>query len=286
VAGTADPDTATEAQLASLMVGRDVVLAVEKAPARPGAPVLEVENLQVRDNRNHVAVDGLSVEVRSGEILGIAGIEGNGQSEFVEALTGLRKVTSGRIRLAGRDVTNATPNTLIDAGLAHVPEDRHKHGLVLTYPVSDNLVLNTYDTKPFARGVLRNDNAILDFARKVVKKFDVRTPSVTVPARNLSGGNQQKTILGRELSREVKLLIASQPTRGLDVGSIEFIHSQIVAQRDEGVAVLLVSAELDEVMALSDRIAVMYKGNLVAVMPRAEANRDKLGLLMTGGTPD
>ena len=284
VAGEALPESATEAQLASLMVGRDVILAVEKDPAKPGEPVLVVDNLQVRDNRNHVAVDDLSVEVRAGEILGVAGIEGNGQSEFVEALTGLRKSTGGRISLAGRDVTNASANTLIDAGLAHVPEDRHKHGLVLTYPVSDNLVLNTYDTAPFSRGILRNDRAILEFATRVVKKFDVRTPSVTVPARNLSGGNQQKTILARELSREVKLLIASQPTRGLDVGSIEFIHSQIVAARDKGAAVLLVSAELDEVLALSDRVAVMYKGKLVAVMPRSEANRDRLGLLMTGGT--
>jgi ABC-type uncharacterized transport system ATPase subunit len=284
IAGEALPETATEAQLASLMVGRDVILAVEKAPARPGDPVLVVENLQVRDNRNHVAVDGLSVEVKAGEILGVAGVEGNGQSELVEALTGLRKAMSGHVRLAGREVTNASANTLIDAGLAHVPEDRHKHGLVLTYPVSDNLVLNTYDTPPFARGVLRNDRAILEFAQKVVKKFDVRTPNVTVPARNLSGGNQQKTILARELSRDVKLLVASQPTRGLDVGSIEFIHSQIVAERDRGVAVLLVSAELDEVLALSDRVAVMYKGKLVAVMPRAEASRDRLGLLMTGGT--
>jgi simple sugar transport system ATP-binding protein len=284
VAGVASPEATTEAQLASMMVGRDVILAVEKRPAKPGEPVLVVENLTVRDNRNQVAVDGLNLEVRAGEIFGVAGIEGNGQTELVEALTGLRRAANGRIRLGGRDVTNVSANTLIDAGLAHVPEDRHKFGLVLTYPVSDNMVLNTYDNAPFARGVLRNDKAIVQFARKLVKKFDVRTPSVDVPARNLSGGNQQKTILARELSREVKLLVASQPTRGLDVGSIEFIHKQIVAQRDEGVAVLLVSAELDEVMALSDRIGVMYKGKLVAVMPRAEANRDKLGLLMTGGT--
>jgi simple sugar transport system ATP-binding protein len=284
VAGVAAPEATTEAQLASMMVGRDVILAVEKRPAKPGEPVLVVENLTVRDNRNQVAVDGLNLEVRAGEIFGVAGIEGNGQTELVEALTGLRRAANGRIRLGGRDVTNVSANTLIDAGLAHVPEDRHKFGLVLTYPVSDNMVLNTYDNAPFARGVLRNDKAIVQFARKLVKKFDVRTPSVDVPARNLSGGNQQKTILARELSREVKLLVASQPTRGLDVGSIEFIHKQIVAQRDEGVAVLLVSAELDEVMALSDRIGVMYKGKLVAVMPRAEANRDKLGLLMTGGT--
>ena len=284
VAGEALPESATEAQLASLMVGRDVVLAVDKGPAQPGAQVLVVQDLLVRNNRNQVAVDGLSLEVRAGEILGVAGIEGNGQSELVEALTGLRRASAGRVTVGGKDVTNASANTMIDAGLAHVPEDRHKHGLVLTYPVCDNLVLNTYDTAPFARGVLRNDRAIIAFAERVVKQFDVRTPNVSVPARNLSGGNQQKTILARELSRDLKLLIASQPTRGLDVGSIEFIHNQIVAERDRGVAVLLVSAELDEIMALADRIAIMYKGKLVAVMPRAEANRDKLGLFMTGGT--
>jgi simple sugar transport system ATP-binding protein len=284
VAGEALPESATEAQLASLMVGREVVLAVDKGPALPGAPVLVVQDLVVRNNRNQFAVDGLSLEVHAGEILGVAGIEGNGQSELVEALTGLRRASGGRVTVGGTDVTNASANTMIDAGLAHVPEDRHKHGLVLTYPVCDNLVLNTYDTTPFARGVFRNDRAIIAFAERVVKQFDVRTPNVSVPARNLSGGNQQKTILARELSRDLKLLIASQPTRGLDVGSIEFIHKQIVAERDRGVAVMLVSAELDEIMALADRIAVMYKGKLVAVMPRSEANRDRLGLFMTGGT--
>jgi simple sugar transport system ATP-binding protein len=222
--------------------------------------------------------------VRSGEIFGIAGIEGNGQTELVEALTGLRKVHHGKITLDDRDVTLTGTRQLIDSGLAHVPEDRHKHGLVLTYSVADNICLSTYDERPFARGPLRMDNFVFDFARKLVKKFDVRTASVQTQARNLSGGNQQKAILARELSRQIRLLVASQPTRGLDVGSIEFIHKQIVAQRDEGVAVLLVSAELDEVMALSDTIGVIYKGKLVATMPRAEATREKLGLLMTGGT--
>lgn len=284
VAGAAEPRTATETQLASLMVGRDVILQVQKKPAHVGELVLVVEKLQVKDNRNQTAVDGLSLEVRVGEIFGVAGIEGNGQTELVEAITGLRKPSGGVIKLDGREVTHESVHGLIDAGLAHVPEDRHKYGLVLTYPISDNMVLNTYGEAPFATGVLRNDHSIVAFAKRLVKKFDVRTPSVMVQARNLSGGNQQKTILARELSRQIRLLVASQPTRGLDVGSIEFIHKQIVAQRDEGVAVLLVSAELDEVLALSDRIGVIYKGKLVATMPRAEATRDKLGLLMTGGS--
>ncbi|HUP27565.1 MAG TPA: ABC transporter ATP-binding protein [Chloroflexia bacterium] len=283
VAGTADPRSTAEPELASLMVGRSVLLQVEKKEAHPGKTVLDVQQLGVKDNRGHMAVDGLDMQVREGEIFGIAGIEGNGQTELVEALTGLRKPAKGHISLDGRDITQTGTKELIDMGIAHVPEDRHKHGLVLTYSIADNMALNTYDEAPFARGVLRNDNFILEFARKLVKRFDVRTTSVEALARNLSGGNQQKTILARELSRQVRLLVASQPTRGLDVGSIEFIHKQIVAQRDEGVAVLLVSAELDEVMALSDTIGVIYKGKLVSIMPRAEATREKLGLLMTGG---
>ena len=284
VAGTVDPRTATEPALASLMVGRTVLLQVDKRPATPGKPVLQVENLSVKDNRGQMAVDGLNLTVREREIFGIAGIEGNGQAELVEALTGLRKVHGGRIRLDGNDVTGTPTRELIDLGVAHVPEDRHKFGLVLTYAITDNLTLNTYNEKPFASGGLRNDRPILDFARKMVQKFDIRTPRVQTLVRNLSGGNQQKTILARELSRQLRLLIASQPTRGLDVGSIEFIHKQIVAERDEGIGVLLVSAELDEVLALSDTIGVIYKGKLVAVMPRAEATREKLGLLMAGGT--
>ncbi|MDQ6693747.1 MAG: ABC transporter ATP-binding protein, partial [Chloroflexota bacterium] len=284
IAGTADPRTATEAELASLMVGRSVLLQVDKKPARMGKAVLEVKELEVKDNRGQPAVDKLGLTVREGEIFGIAGIEGNGQTELVEALTGLRKIMHGSMTLDGREVTTARTRELVDRGLSHVPEDRHKHGLVLTYSISDNMCLNTYDEAPFANGPMRNENAVAQFARKLVKKFDVRTRSVQTIVRNLSGGNQQKTILARELSRQVRLLVASQPTRGLDVGSIEFIHKQIVSQRDEGVAVLLVSAELDEILALSDTIGVIYKGKLVAVMPRAEATREKLGLLMTGGT--
>lgn len=284
VVGTADPKTATEAQLASMMVGRSVLLQVEKRAAKPGNTVLQLEGLQVRDNRGQMAVNGLSMAVREGEIFGIAGIEGNGQTELVEALTGLRKPEGGHVRLDGRDVTGAATRRLIDAGLAHVPEDRHKFGLVLTYPITDNLTLSTYDEPPFARGMFRNDGPIGEFARKLMRKFDIRAPRIQTLVRNLSGGNQQKTILARELSRQIRLLIAAQPTRGLDVGSIEFIHKQIVAERDEGVAVLLVSAELDEILGLSDTIGVLYKGQLVATMPRAEATREKLGLLMTGGT--
>ncbi|MFL5733757.1 MAG: ABC transporter ATP-binding protein [Chloroflexia bacterium] len=283
VVGEADPRTATEAELASLMVGRTVLLEVPKRPAQPGKPVLQLSNLQVRDNRGQMAVDGLDLEVRQGEIFGIAGIEGNGQTELVEALTGLRKPVGGTMSLDGRDVTAIPTKSLIHLGVAHVPEDRHKFGLVLTYPITDNLTLNTYNEEPFAKGGFRNEGPIFEFARKLVKKFDIRAPRIQTLVRNLSGGNQQKTILARELSREIRLLIASQPTRGLDVGSIEFIHNQIVAQRDEGVAVLLVSAELDEVLALADTIGVIYRGKLVATLPRAQATREKLGLLMTGG---
>ena len=221
--------------------------------------------------------------MREGEIFGIAGIEGNGQTELVEALTGLRRPTGGAVKLDAKEVTHALTSKLNDNGLAHVPEDRHKYGLVLTYPMSDNTVLNTYDEAPFAKGILRNDRSILEFARRIVARFDVRPARVEVLARNLSGGNQQKVILARELSRDIPPAGGSSATRGLDVGSIEFIHKQIVAQRDEGVAVLFVSAELDEVLSLSDTIGVIYKGKLVAVMPRAEATREKLGLLMTGG---
>ncbi|HEX9990340.1 MAG TPA: ABC transporter ATP-binding protein [Chloroflexia bacterium] len=284
MAGTADPRTATEADLASLMVGRSVLLQVDKRPAKPGKPVLEIENLQVKDNRGQFAVDGLNLTVREGEVFGVAGVEGNGQTELVEALTSLRKVSHGKISFDGRDITNANTRSLIDMGVAHVPEDRHKHGLVLTYSIADNMSITTHDEPPFASGPLRNFAFIGDFARKLVKRFDVRTPGIQALARNLSGGNQQKAILARELSRQIRLFIATQPTRGLDVGSIEFIHKQIIAQRDEGVGVLLVSAELDEVLALSDTIGVIYKGKLVATLPRAEATREKLGLLMTGGS--
>lgn len=280
--GTTTPAEATQASLAEMMVGRKVILQVEKSAARPGQPVLQVENLTVRDERNHVAVKDVSLQVRAGEILGVAGVQGNGQRELVEALTGLRPVESGRILIDGRDCTNAAPRQITETGVAHIPEDREKHGLVMAYSVADNMVLNQYYQPPYASGPMLEQDEIANHSRQLVKEYDVRTPSIFTMARNLSGGNKQKVIVAREFSRPVKLLIANQPTRGIDVGSIEFIHKQIVAQRDRGVAVLLVSAELDEVLSLSDRVAVMFDGRIVKTLPIAEATRERVGLLMAG----
>ncbi|MEO7911715.1 MAG: ABC transporter ATP-binding protein [Roseiflexaceae bacterium] len=282
VVGTADPKTANDQQLAAMMVGREVLLRVDKDPATPGDEVLEVQDLRVLDDRHALAVDNLSLHVRAGEVLGIAGVQGNGQTELVEALTGLRPVVSGHVKLLGNDVTGAKPRTILETGVAHIPEDRHRHGLVLSYPIADNLVLSTYYHEPFAHGIQVDAEAINQNAQRLVKEFDVRTPSTLTPASSLSGGNQQKVVVAREFSRPIKLLIAAQPTRGLDVGSIEFIHNGIIRQRDEGVAVLVVSAELDEILALSDRIAVMFKGKIIAIVPAEEATREGLGLLMAG----
>jgi len=282
VVGTADPKQASDQQLAAMMVGREVLLLVDKDTAKPGGEVLEVQNLRVLDDRRAVAVDNLSLHVRAGEVLGIAGVQGNGQTELVEALTGLRAVVSGHVKLLGNDVTGAKPRTILETGVAHIPEDRHRHGLVLSYPIADNLVLSTYYNEPFAHGIQVDAEAIDQNAQRLVKEFDVRTPSTLTPASSLSGGNQQKVVVAREFSRPIKLLIAAQPTRGLDVGSIEFIHNGIIRQRDEGVAVLVVSAELDEILALSDRIAVMFKGQIIAIVPAEEATREGLGLLMAG----
>ncbi len=282
VVGETTPQDATERSLAEMMVGRSVLLEVDKAPAQPGEVVLDVRDLCVDDDRGQRVVDGLSLQVRAGEIVGIAGVQGNGQTELVEALTGLRPVRSGGVLIDGHDYANATPRRITEAGSAHVPEDRQEDGLVLAYSIADNLVLNTYYLAPFARGFTLNEEAIGEHATKLVKEYDVRTPSPYIQVANLSGGNKQKVIIARELSRSVKLLIAAQPTRGVDVGSIEFIHKTIVAERDRGAAVLVVSAELDEVMSLSDRIAVMYHGKIVAIVPAAEATREDLGLLMAG----
>jgi simple sugar transport system ATP-binding protein len=282
VVGTTTPTDATEASLAAMMVGRSVELRVTKTPAQPREPVLRVEGLVVGDDRGHRRVDGVSLEVRSGEVLGIAGVEGNGQTELIEALTGLRAPLGGRVQLNGRDVTGAPPRELFGAGLAHVPEDRHRYGLVLTYPLADNLVLSSYDRPPFARGFGIVWEAVRRFAERVVKEFDVRVPSVRTLAGHLSGGNQQKAVVGREFSREMRLLVAAQPTRGVDVGSTEFIHRRIVAARDAGTAVLLVSAELDEVLSLADRVAVIYGGRIVAERPTGQFTREEIGLLMTG----
>lgn len=286
VVGETTPAESTEKSLAAMMVGRDVMLKVEKEPARPKDAVLTVENLRVKDKRDHEAVAGVSFEVRAGEVLGIAGVQGNGQTELVEALTGLTRSFEGKVLLAGQDVTNASPRRLVDLGLAHVPEDRHQFGMIGVYPIADNMILNTYHQAPFARGITMNNAAIEDYAKKLVTQFDVRTPSVYTKGSSLSGGNQQKMVVAREFSRPIKLLIAAQPTRGLDVGSIEFIHKRLIEARDQGVGVLLVSAELDEVMALSDRIAVMYRGQIVTTVDARTATRAQLGLLMAGVAPE
>jgi len=282
--GTVKPGEATREMLAEMMVGRQVILMIDKPEAHPREPVLCLEDLCVLDDRRHMAVDGVSLEVRAGEILGIAGVQGNGQTELAEELTGLRKAEDGRVMLLGEEITHANPREIIEAGVAHVPEDRHKHGLVLSFPVRDNIVLCTYYRSPFADGIELDYPQIVDQAERLVKMFDVRTPSIQTSAGSLSGGNQQKVIVARELSRPIKLLIANQPTRGLDVGSIEFIHGRIVKARDNGAAVLLISAELDEIMSLSDRIAVMYKGRILATLDAESATREQLGLLMAGVT--
>jgi simple sugar transport system ATP-binding protein len=280
--GSIPTQGATEASLAEMMVGRKVILQVEKAEAQPAEVVLQVENLTVTDGRGHRVVKGLDLEIRAGEIVGVAGVQGNGQRELVEVLTGLRPMENGRITIANQVISHSSPRKITESGVAHIPEDREKHGLVMAYSIADNMVLNRYYQFPYAHGFVLDQEAIDAQGSRLVAEYDVRTPSALTPARNLSGGNKQKVIVAREFSRPVKLLIANQPTRGIDVGSIEFIHRQIVAQRDSGVAVLLVSAELDEVLGLADRVAVMFDGRIVKVLPIAEATREKVGLLMAG----
>jgi simple sugar transport system ATP-binding protein len=281
VVGHTEP-TATTDELAALMVGRNVQLRVSKTPASPGEPVLQVTDLTVRGDDGRAWVDGLSFDVRAGEILGIAGVQGNGQTELCEALLGLRPAASGSVALNGRDLTRADPRSRLRAGIAYVPEDRTEDGLVGSFSVSENLILDTYRRKPFASGIRLNLPEISKNAAERIEEFDVRTGSGATPAGTLSGGNQQKVILARELSRKHELLIASQPTRGLDVGSIEFVHRRIVEARDQGVAVLIVSSELDEIYALADRIAVMYEGKITGFRdPGVPAT--ELGRLMAGG---
>lgn len=283
VVGTTTPKESDEHQLAAMMVGREVILTVEKETAKPTDEVMVVDKLRVRDVRDLETVRGISFSVRAGEILGIAGVQGNGQTELAEALTGLRRAEDGTISLSGHDITNKSPRVITETGLAHIPEDRQRHGLVLGYTIADNMVLCDYYKPPFGINGILQQKALDVNARKLIKDYDVRTPSPYVSASKLSGGNQQKVIVARELSRSnVKLVIANQPTRGLDVGSIEYIHKEIIAMRDRGVAVLLISAELDEVMALSDRIAVMYHGEIVTIVESKSATREQLGLWMAG----
>jgi simple sugar transport system ATP-binding protein len=282
VVGTLNTKDASQEKLATLMVGREVNLVVKKKPATPGGVVLSVKDLCVRDESENLIVDRASFEVHAGEVLGVAGVQGNGQTELVYALTGLAHVLSGEISIMGKPLHHSSPRNILERGVAHIPEDRQRHGLILPFPVHDNLVLCTYYQPPFTKGLDLQQKIIIETAEKLVDQFDVRTPNVFVPVSTLSGGNQQKVIVAREFSRPIKLLIASQPTRGLDVGSIEYIHSRIVEKRDEGTAVLLVSPELDEIIALSDRIAVMYKGQIVDIVPAERVNKAYLGLLMAG----
>jgi simple sugar transport system ATP-binding protein len=281
VVGTASPDEATQQSLAQMMVGRPVDLDVDKAPATPGDPVLEIAGLGVADDRGHPAVRDLDLVVRAGEIVAIAGVQGNGQTELVEAITGLRRATAGSIRIEGTEI-RPDPRRVLEAGVAHVPEDRLEEGLIPGFTIAENLVLNTYYLKPYADGVRLHRDAILATATALVDEYDVRTPSVFNAVANLSGGNQQKVIIAREFTRPIRLLVAAQPTRGLDVGSIEYIHRRVVEKRDAGAAVLIVSTELDEVLALADRIAVMYQGRIVAILDPAEATPERLGLYMGG----
>jgi general nucleoside transport system ATP-binding protein len=278
------PPTTSDAELAALMVGRAVQLRVSKETARPAEVMLDVSDLSVPAEYGGLAVDSISFDVRAGEILGIAGVQGNGQTELCEALMGLRPST-GSVLLAGGDIAGASTRERLRAGIGYVPEDRQEDGLVGAFPVAENLVLDVYDQPPYARGIAMKPDAVRKAAVQLVDEYDVRTPSVLTSAGTLSGGNQQKVVVARELSRPNKLLLASQPTRGLDVGSIEFVHSEIVKQRDEGVAVIIVSSELDEIYALSDRIAVMYEGKIVG-MCAPDTSEQELGLLMTGAGPD
>lgn len=282
VVGSTTPAEADKNLLAAMMVGREVDLTVDRSPAKPGEVVLKVDNLVAVDETNHVTLNGVSFEVRAGEILGLAGVQGNGQTELVKSITGLGKPVEGSIELLGKNITHATPRHITEMGTAHIPEDRQADGLVLSYPVMENLVLNTYYIKPYATGVVMQPDPMLENARELIESFDIRTPSPYTTVGSLSGGNQQKVIVGREFSRPIKLLVASQPTRGLDVGSIEYIHSQLVKKRDDGCAVLLVSTELDEIMQLSDRIAVMYRGKIISVLSGKDATKEKIGLLMAG----
>lgn len=287
VVGSRVPTETDETDLAELMVGRKVQLTVDRGKSQPAEAMLKVQALRVRGDRGGDSVNGVDFEIRAGEIFGIAGVAGNGQDELVEAITGLRQPSSGAILLDDEDVTKAGPRELHEKAVSFVPADRHRFGLVLSYPLTDNVILTDYYAEPYSRGIVRDEGAIAARADEAIEQYDVRTPSATAAAGTLSGGNQQKLIVAREFDRELKLLVLDQPTRGLDVGSIEFIHRQIIRKRDAGTAVLLVSAELDEVLEISDRIGVMYEGRIVEIVDGRTANKEAIGLLMaTGGHAD
>jgi ABC-type uncharacterized transport system ATPase subunit len=274
-------ERATEEGLARSMVGREVLLRVEKKPAQPGDPLLQVEDLVVRDDRGLEAVRGVSFDVRAGEIVGIAGVDGNGQTELIDALTGLRHVAGGRITAGGEDVTRATARQALDAGMGHIPEDRQRRGLVLEFNLAENLALHDYGREPFSHLGWVNPRRWLRWAAGLLREFDVRGGGPTTRGGSLSGGNQQKVVVAREVSRDPSVLIAAQPTRGLDVGAIEFVHRRLVEQRDAGKAVLLVSLELEEILSLADRILVIYEGRIVADFP-PDVSEEEVGIAMLG----
>lgn len=280
VIGEAKPD-ASAAELASMMVGRPVKLNIDKEPAEPGDTVIAADGIRIVDDAGQVLVDDVSFEVRSGEIYALAGVQGNGQTELTEALVGLSRIERGTVTIAGKDVTRGKVNDILDSGVGYVPEDRLHDGLVSSFTVAENLVLNSYDTPPFSNSFSLDLKKIQQNAEERVAEYDVRTGSIEHPAATLSGGNQQKVVLARELSRPLKVLIVAQPTRGLDVGSMEFVHQRIVAERDNGAAVILVSSELDEVLGLADRIGVMYRGKIIGEVPGG-TDAEQVGLLMAG----
>jgi general nucleoside transport system ATP-binding protein len=282
--GTVPREGATPEELAKLMVGRDVLLRVEKRPSEPAETLLEVEDLHVKDVRDLEAVQGVSFSVRAGEIVGIAGVDGNGQTELIDAIAGLRRPTSGRVVVEGRDVTHQSTHEILDAGLGHIPEDRQRRGLVLDFTLAENLALHDYDKPPASRLGWLYPNRLIERARRVLREFDVRGGGPSTPAASLSGGNQQKVVVAREVSRNPRVLIAAQPTRGLDVGAIEFVHRRLVEERDNGRAILLVSLELDEILSLSDRILAIYEGRIVGEFS-PDVSEEQLGIAMTGGRP-
>jgi simple sugar transport system ATP-binding protein len=282
VVDTIPAEGATEESLARMMVGREVLLRVDKKPAHPAGPLLTVEDLHVFDDRGLEAVRGVSIEVRAGEIVGVAGVDANGQSELIDAIAGLRPVKSGRIVVDGHDVTHVHAREALDAGIGHIPEDRHRRGLVLPFTLTENLALHSYRHPPNSNRGFLNLGAMVERARRLLQVFDVRGGTPSTPAGALSGGNQQKVVLAREIDGDPKVLIAAQPTRGLDVGAIEFVHRRLVEQRDAGRAVFLVSLELEEVLSLSDRILVIYEGRIVGEFPPT-ATEEELGFAMTGG---
>ncbi len=284
VAGTVLPGDTTREQLANLMVGRPVELTVSRRPATPAGPVLEVRDLYVRDDRLEMAVHGVDLDVRAGEIVAVAGVQGNGQTELVEAIVGLRGADSGAISIGGTVVAHASPRRVADLGVGHIPEDRSRDGLIRMMTVAENYVLDSYHRAPYSHRGLIDRDAVETAASRAVEDYDVRTPSIAEPAGNLSGGNQQKVIVAREFSRPLRLVVASQPTRGLDVGSIEYIHRRIIEQRDAGAAILIVSTELDEVLALGDRVVVMFGGRIAGILAGDAATKASIGMLM-GGVP-